>query len=467
MSQIVSRKQYSTMKTGTAAKTVTNRSGAPAAAAPKANQQQRSSQRIQQKKDTGPNQRNGQISESWNSEVVYLEATEPEQNNYGHPVEVGKALTDKGIRKIKDIQQIGRFRFKITFETAKEATPLVLTNLEDVGLRIYVPHIEKEIIGLAKGVPLRYSEAEIFENLQVAGEVISVERMKRKSNQGNLVDTKMVRIKFKGKALPETAVLYGWRFVPELYIFPMKQCKNCWRFGHKTGACRKNTKCANCGNTHDSEVECAEQTSCLNCGGNHRSDDRRCPERKKQMKVNEAVQKRRITQQEANELLARRDPRHENQFDLLRRYEEFPELAEDNEHEMTNAWRGGWKPHQGRKNNQRKGARRRRRSSLSAGSETTNRRDDTSRDRTEIGKLTRKVEELGKRINVIGRIIRLQKGVEEECQQQQDETSMEALIIRINTVLKEIVTEFGKNITETENHTENENNNNSRNGQEH
>lgn len=108
-----------------------------------------------------------------------LEATEPEQNNYGHPLEVGKVLTGKGIRKIKYIQQIGHLRNSKRSHPCGTHQP----NLVDVGLKIYVPHIEKGIIELAVVVPPRYSKAKIFENLQVAEEVICVERMKRKKNK--------------------------------------------------------------------------------------------------------------------------------------------------------------------------------------------------------------------------------------------------------------------------------------------
>lgn len=457
MSQIITRKQYNSAKTGA----MVNRSGAvPKRTALKPKQQQN---KQNQAAETDP--KKVQSSETWNSDTVYLETSNPEQNTYRHPVEVGATLTSKGIRKIKDIQKIGRFRYKVSFGTAEDASSLALCNLEDTGLKVYIPHISKEIMGLVKGLPVRYSETEIFENLRAEEEVISVERLKRKNSDGKLVETSTVRIKFKGKTLPETAVLYGWRFHPELYIFPMKQCRNCWMFGHKTGVCRKGRKCANCGNDHDTETECREQTRCLNCGRNHRSDDPRCPERRRQNRVNEAAQRKRITQQEARELLLKRDPRHENQFELLGRMEEFPELNDNVEHETSNAWTGRAQWKQTRRTSQDKGAKRRHRNSETAESETSRNKEDIQRDRTEMNRLTRKVEELARSIRVIGSIIRLQKCVEEETRQQQDAVSMEAIIIRINTVLKEMVYEFGKNALEADKHSEIEDNDNSRNGQ--
>ncbi|XP_062564902.1 uncharacterized protein LOC134227430 [Armigeres subalbatus] len=452
MSQIVTRNKYNE-KAGTSA----SRGGV----LPKGARIQKPNQ----KRNATPQQiSSGQVSETWHSDTVYIETTDPEQNRYNHPAEIGKTLNGKGIGRIKDIQRIGKFRFKILFETAKEASPLILCKLEDVGLKIYTPRITTEIIGLAKEVPLCYSTTEIFENLEVDKEVISIERLKRKDSEGNLIDTRTVRIKFKGRVLPETAVLYGWRFQLELYIFPVKQCRNCWMFGHKKEMCRKKTKCPKCGTEHGKEEQCRGQTTCLNCREEHPADDRRCPERERQSKVNEAMQRRRITQKEALELYPKSNIRLENQFEILGRYDEFPQLQQQEEYgtNSNNRPRRN-KPHRATANSYQQHWRQRRNSE--AGSDLGTVNDADPGIKVELAKLERKFEELAQKITIIGKIIKLQQCVKEEFKKQQDLPSLEALVIKISTVLNEIIDEFGNEITNIRNHTENESNTYEENGE--
>ena len=80
------------------------------------------------------------------------------------------------------------------------------------------------------------------------------------------------------------------------------QCRNCWRWGHPTHACRtQGAKCQKCGSPHRVEnhrllawcckanpksnspreatadsVSCSHTFKCLNCKGNHSADDNKC-----------------------------------------------------------------------------------------------------------------------------------------------------------------------------------------------
>ena len=81
------------------------------------------------------------------------------------------------------------------------------------------------------------------------------------------------------------------------------QCRNCWRWGHPTHACRaQGAKCQKCGGPHRIEnhrllawcckanpksnppreattdgVPCPHTFKCLNCKGDHSADDNKCP----------------------------------------------------------------------------------------------------------------------------------------------------------------------------------------------
>ncbi|XP_065093117.1 uncharacterized protein LOC135713809 [Ochlerotatus camptorhynchus] len=256
------------------------------------------------------------------NDTVYLEPWDYEKPTIRHPVSVGKALSSKGIKTYTDITAIGRFRFKISFGAPQEVKKLMEINMEELNLKCYVPIILRQTVGLAKGIPRDYSEQELMEDLLSEGEIIKVERMKKMDRNKKLTDTENVKIIFRGKQLPDSVSLYGCRFKIELYLFPVKQCSNCWGFGHRREKCWRTTKCKECGVQHEDDN--CRQKACINCGGSHSPTDSKCPEKEKQVQINAGMQLEKLTYKEANEKW-----RQANQFDLLSNFdEEFQDMGE-------------------------------------------------------------------------------------------------------------------------------------------
>lgn len=311
--QIVTRNRYSKVQAGA--------TGAKEKATPLSqgdvNQMAR---RTSNKSTTPPPQESPEMT------TIFVEPANVEQTIFKHPAEIARILSNSGISGYKDIRSVGRFRFRISFDSTGEANKVNDKRLHGTGLKKYNPIVRNEIIGLIKGVPRNFSEKEMKDNLESNQEVTLIERVKRKGRGEELRITEQVKVTFKGKEHPDSVFIYGVPFKVEIYIFPIKQCTNCWMYTHKTTDCKKRKKCGKCGSEHE-DPNCDDRPKCINCRGQHTANARECPERMRQRKIKEAMQKERISMTEATEKF----PKENNRFALLARMDEFPELNEEEE----------------------------------------------------------------------------------------------------------------------------------------
>lgn len=166
-------------------------------------------------------ERNRKDDEEWTSDTVFLEPFDLEKSTKQHPVCIGKALKSVGVQNYTSISAVGKFRFKVTFQSAHEAKKLVEVNLKEENLKCYMPVTLKQTVGLIKGIPKSYTEEELRENLETDVTILKVERMRTMDSNRNLKDTENVKIVCKGKDLPANVELYGCFFKVELYLFPI------------------------------------------------------------------------------------------------------------------------------------------------------------------------------------------------------------------------------------------------------
>ena len=92
-------------------------------------------------------------------------------------------------------------------------------------------------------------------------------------------NTKIAKIKFKGKTLPEKIYMGGRRRDIKPYIPKPSQCHNCSRYGHYKEVCRSQSPaCYYCGShEHESKWQCGGEAKCINCNGNHHARSQKCP----------------------------------------------------------------------------------------------------------------------------------------------------------------------------------------------
>jgi hypothetical protein len=218
-----------------------------------------------------------------------------------HPMELAKILNILKIKNYKELTFAGQGRFKITFDREKDAEPLINSKIliNEYKYQIYVPNMFKQTIGVIHDVPPTLSDEEIAENIFSNKKITKIERIcKMKDNK--LIPTYSVKIYVEGSVLPDNVKIYGIATKVDYYIFPVKMCYKCLRYGHRKSACKSaTTRCICCGQSHDGN-ECFSPARCFHCGNAHNSFDRNCSERLRQNKIQFAMATEKLTFIEAS-----------------------------------------------------------------------------------------------------------------------------------------------------------------------
>lgn len=241
-----------------------------------------------------------------------------------HVMEVAKILHNIEVKNYKSLTVAGKNRFKVTFDKPKQAEALINSKLlaDCFKYNVYVPNMFKQTIGVVRNIPPSITEEEIQANIVSNKKIQKIERIKRMLNK-ELISTYSVKIFVEGEKLPEEITLYGIPAKVEVYIFPLRICFNCWRYGHKAKACKAKIRCKLCGLEH-SDKDCQSAIKkCVHCNGEHIANDYNCPERHRQDQIRTAMAKMKLTFSEASKQYAR--PNRSQQI-RLQSQTEFPPL---------------------------------------------------------------------------------------------------------------------------------------------
>lgn len=166
--------------------------------------------------------------------------------------------------------------------------------------------------------------------------IVSIERMlKRRFNNSDkkvvYTQTSNFIITFKGRYLPENVSLYGGlvKIKIRAYVPEVKQCFNCYRFGHTKAVCKsKNKTCVVC--SEEFHGQCDRQERCINCGEKHRSNDRKCEKYLLNKQIIKISAERQISIFEAKNVL--RDKGKSRPSNVWQKPEEWPCL-DNNRHD--------------------------------------------------------------------------------------------------------------------------------------
>lgn len=190
---------------------------------------------------------------------------------------MARLLKAENIQKILKITSKNPYRILIEFENIDEANKLIENSkFKELGYRCQMVNINSLSYGIIKNIEVEIEEKEIIENIECEKEVISVRRLKRRTNEGAWVNSEAVRICFNSPTLPMSIYMYGCPFKVEKYTFPVSQCSGCWKFGHLLRTCpTKKIMCPKCGDRHPN-CETTHYT-CINCKGQHMALDKKCP----------------------------------------------------------------------------------------------------------------------------------------------------------------------------------------------
>ena len=202
-----------------------------------------------------------------------------------HPMRVGKALYGHKDFHITDIKKLGRNRLEIVFTNSISANKFVKSNFsEQLNSNAFIPFHRTSIVGIAKGIPIDFSEEEILQHIKTRENypVADVYRFKRRviKEDGMIewVPTQTLKLTFLSQFLPDRIFIYGATANIEKYIQPIRQCTNCQKFGHIAKFCHQEPVCVNCGESHH-EKDCTNpELKCKHCALKHKANDKTCPQ---------------------------------------------------------------------------------------------------------------------------------------------------------------------------------------------
>lgn len=233
------------------------------------------------------------------------------------------------VRDVICVTKIGYGRGKIVFKTAQAANAFV-TDQRIIGAG-YQPRIFAHFLskwGIIFPVEEDVSEDEMREHFQSEIPILKIQRVQRKEGD-DLINTKRVKILFKGLTIPDNIEIYGCAFMKVRHFIPFAQCYRCYRYNHFSKHCKQQQKtCSTCFTIHDVGVPCAPApVKCSNCKDNHKSTDKNCPARTKAFNIKRVMT---IENLSYNEAKTKYPPIFRNSFYLLDEESngEFPSLPQ-------------------------------------------------------------------------------------------------------------------------------------------
>ncbi|XP_024870002.1 uncharacterized protein LOC112453444 [Temnothorax curvispinosus] len=138
----------------------------------------------------------------------------------------------------------------------------------------------------------------LWDNICDRSRIVSLERMLRRkwdpnNNKTTYCSTDNIIITFKDSNIRNLAIFasgIGLRVRP--FVQQVRQCFNCYKFGHTKLNCKSETRCIVCGDKAHGQCD---ETRCCNCGGAHRSTYRKCPAFEKNRNINVVMAQRNIS----------------------------------------------------------------------------------------------------------------------------------------------------------------------------
>lgn len=183
------------------------------------------------------------------------------------------------------VKAVSMSRRKAKFLMASAVAANSLSSTQYDAVKWNIPQRLVECLGVASIVDvddeeLRYliafEKAKLYQTNNP--EVIEVRRMQKKDVKGSS-PLPLVVITFSGKVLPSHVELDNVLYPVRQYNYPVRQCRQCWRFGHMSKQCKSKPRCNSCYSENvDENHECIGGPICVNCSGDHRANDRnKCP----------------------------------------------------------------------------------------------------------------------------------------------------------------------------------------------
>lgn len=235
----------------------------------------------------------------------------PDINEY----EVGKLLSTLRFKDLPEIVKISRNTVRVKCRDYHMANKLLQNkSLVLDGFKLFIPSLYANTVGIARGVPLEWTEEEIMENSVCGSRIIKIERMNYwNADLQRALPSKSIKVTFRSFSLPSEMKIYSVLSKLDLFIPKPLFCKNCLRYGHTMKFCKMPTLCQNCTSTEHS-VNCKDTAACKYCSEEpkHPTKNTACPEKAVQIEIKKVMTTEKIPFAEASKVV--RKKKNEQKF---------------------------------------------------------------------------------------------------------------------------------------------------------
>lgn len=168
---------------------------------------------------------------------------------------------------------------------------------------VFVPSNRIESIGVVYVEP-SVTEDELLEDAYSTFAILKATRIKKRVNK-ELIDTHFVKLTFDSEKLPSHVTLNFVRMPVEQFQLPVKQCFNCFSYGHTIKSpCNRDKLCRDCGEQFHGSP-CTREKCCMHCKGKHSANNKSCPEYIRQKSIMDRMVYHRESYYEASQYFPR------------------------------------------------------------------------------------------------------------------------------------------------------------------
>jgi hypothetical protein len=189
-------------------------------------------------------------------------------------ITISRYLCNKYTTTIIQIVKVHKQKIRVECSNAFTANLLVADEVLNKEYRVSIPADVVEINGVISIsndfniLDLVNFGAGIFGNPSIPSvEIVDAYRMRRSVLQNGktvVIDSDMVRVTFKGRALPKMVIIFGLRVPVRLYKPKLMFCDKCQGFNHTSKFCTSPLKCGKCRELHDT-ASCPQGPKCPLC----------------------------------------------------------------------------------------------------------------------------------------------------------------------------------------------------------
>jgi hypothetical protein len=157
-----------------------------------------------------------------------------------------------------DIKIIGKQKLCLYFNNFEAVIDFNSLNLVEHNIKTSIPLHYLTTTGIIKNIPAEVKMEKLV-NLTDNEDIYKLERIYRRDrdivDELVLIPTSCVKIIFNLQMLPENISLKYYKEKVHPFIYRVRQCSNCWNFGHTHHRCKAPKKCNNCEEEHN-ESQC-------------------------------------------------------------------------------------------------------------------------------------------------------------------------------------------------------------------